>query len=52
LIGTPGVGEGASAYYHHDKFENLNMVGEAECPHKVLGKSPLKAKIVPAEFRY
>jgi hypothetical protein len=52
LIGTPGVGEGASVYYHHDKFETLNMVGEAEFPRKTLGSSPLKAKVVPAEFRY
>jgi hypothetical protein len=52
LIGTPGVGQGASVYYHHDKFETLNMVGEAEFPRNTLGSSPLKAKVVPAEFRY
>lgn len=47
LIGTPGLGEGASVYYHHDKFGNLNMVGEAEFPHMDLRHSSLKAKIVP-----
>jgi hypothetical protein len=52
LIGTSGLGEGASTYYHHDKFEKLNMGGEAVFPDKVLGSSPLKTKIVPAEFRY
>jgi hypothetical protein len=52
LIGTPGVGKGASVYYHHDTFEKLNMVGEAVFPHKVLGMPPPKAKIMPAKFRY
>jgi hypothetical protein len=52
LIGTPGLGEGTSAYYHHDQFETLNMVGEASIPHKDTEKPSLKAKIVPDEFRY
>lgn len=52
LIGTPGVGKGASVYYHHDKFEDLSMVGEAEFPHKILGNAPIKTKIVLPDFRY
>ena len=52
LIGTPGLGEGASAYYHHDKFETLNMVGEAEFPNKDSRSLPLKEKIDLPDFRY
>jgi hypothetical protein len=52
LIGTPGFGEGASVYYDHERFGNLNMAGEAHFPHKDSRSLPLKEKVVPGEFRY
>lgn len=52
LIGTAGLGEGASVYYHHDQFNNLSLVGEAEFPHKDSGRLPLKASIELPDFRY
>ncbi len=41
-----------AVYYHHDKFGNLKMVGDAEFPHKDFRHSSLKEKVVPDEFRY
>ena len=48
LIGTPGFGKGASVYYHHDRFENLKMVGEAEFPQK--DSLPLEVNILPSGY--
>jgi hypothetical protein len=50
LIGTPGLGEGASVYYHHEKFGNLTMVGEAEFPDKDSRNLPLKANITSGDY--
>jgi hypothetical protein len=50
LIGTPGLGEGTSVYYHHEKFGNLKMVGDAEFPHNDSRNLPLTANVTSDDY--